>query len=180
MTYLTLIKKWEGFRSKPYMDVVGIWTIGYGTLIKDPNGRPYRGEAERDVVYALYPEPISESTASEILDEEIDSYVKCVDKHAKNCTPNQRDALISLCYNIGTTAFKNSTLLKHHNSGQRLPTSLTRDIAIMKSQTRESIPNAPDQFIRWSYANGRWVKGLFNRRLEERSVYIEEPTTNAG
>ncbi|MGB9694012.1 MAG: lysozyme, partial [Fervidobacterium sp.] len=35
-----LVKEFEGFSSKAYQDVVGVWTIGYGTT--KINGSPVR------------------------------------------------------------------------------------------------------------------------------------------
>ena len=64
-----------------------------------------------------------------------------------------KDSLISLVYNIGSTAFKNSTLLKLLNQG-------------------ESKKVVADQFLRWVYADGVKNQGLINRRNREKTIFF--------
>ncbi|WP_312069487.1 lysozyme, partial [Acinetobacter sp.] len=67
---------------------------------------------------------------------------------------NQFDALVSLTYNIGSTAFKNSTLLKKLNA---------KDYA-----------GAADQFLRWNKGGGKVLKGLVRRREAERALFLKK------
>ncbi len=64
---------------------------------------------------------------------------------------HQFDALVSLVFNIGSTQFKRSTLLKRLNSG---------DYA-----------GAAQQFNVWCYDNGKRVPGLAARRERERLLF---------
>lgn len=64
---------------------------------------------------------------------------------------NQFDALLSLAYNIGSTAFKNSTLVKKLNAGDIL--------------------GAADQFNVWVNAGGKRMQGLVNRRKAEKELF---------
>mgnify|MGYP002652516296 CR=1 FL=1 len=64
---------------------------------------------------------------------------------------NQLGAMTSLAYNIGLSAFRGSTLVRLFNAG---------DIA-----------GAAKQFDRWNRAGGRVMKGLANRRADERAVF---------
>ena len=64
---------------------------------------------------------------------------------------NQFDALVSLTYNIGIKAFKNSTLLKKLNVGD--------------------IRGAAAQFDVWINDGGKVVQGLVNRRAVERKLF---------
>ena len=64
---------------------------------------------------------------------------------------NQFDALVSLAYNIGIKAFKNSTLLKKLNVGD--------------------IRGAAAQFDVWNKAGGKVMQGLVNRRAVERKLF---------
>lgn len=94
-----LIKEFEGFSAKAYQDVVGVWTIGYGsTKNVKPGDTITKAEAERR------------------LREELVEYEQVVEK---SCTvrPNQNqfDALVSFCYNIGPGNFRKSSVLKAHN-----------------------------------------------------------------
>lgn len=66
-------------------------------------------------------------------------------------TEKQIGAMTSLAYNIGLGAFRSSTLLRKLNAG---------DVA-----------GASEQFTRWNRAGGKVMKGLTNRRLDERRVF---------
>lgn len=50
---LPIIKRWEGFRAKPYLDIVGVPTIGYGSTFYLDGTKVTMKDA-----------PISEETAS--------------------------------------------------------------------------------------------------------------------
>jgi GH24 family phage-related lysozyme (muramidase) len=103
---LDLIKKWEGFRAKAYLDPVGIPTIGYGT-IRYPNGQKVqRGDN------------ISEPEAEDLLKLKCDEFAEVVNREVVvTLNQNQFDALVSFCYNVGARAFQESTLLKKLNAG---------------------------------------------------------------
>lgn len=99
---LALIKQFEGIRLKPYTDVGGKLTIGYGHLVKP-------GE--------FYTQ-MTEQQAHELLREDVlvaEAYVKRYVQVKLN--HNQFAALVSLVYNIGPGNFKSSTLLEHLNDG---------------------------------------------------------------
>ena len=93
---ITLIKKFEGFRPKTYLDSVGIPTIGYGSTFWTDNSRVKLGQeismqnAEKLVIYYL-------ANTAHFIPE---------------VNQNQFDALCSFMYNIGVSAFRKSTLLK--------------------------------------------------------------------
>jgi lysozyme len=67
-------------------------------------------------------------------------------------TQGQYDAMVSLAYNIGTTAFRNSTLLRLHLAGR--------------------FAEAADQFPRWNKQAGKVLNGLTRRRAVERAMYL--------
>lgn len=79
--------------------------------------------------------------------EAVDTYVKVP------LTQYQYDALVSLVFNIGTGAFSRSTLCKRINA-------------------REDQWRIGAEFLRWVYAGGKKIKGLENRRIEERKLYL--------
>lgn len=107
-----LIKRFEGFVAKPYNDPVGHCTVGYGTLLHkgncngtDASEKPYTGG-------------ISEVEATRLLADRAVEFQKSINDEVKvELNQNQFDSLLSFVYNIGTNAFKNSTLLKLLNQG---------------------------------------------------------------
>jgi lysozyme len=139
---LDFIKKWEGFRSKPYFDVVGVATIGYGSTyyangtkvnIKDPE----ISEADAEVLKLIV----------------VDRFSKGVTKLVKKPLEQyQFDALVSFSYNLGLGSLGKSTLLKKVNID---PCDST----------------LPFEFMKWNKAGGRVFKGLSRRRAEEANIY---------
>jgi lysozyme len=95
-----LIRKYEGFSSKPYLCPAQVATIGYGTT-RYPDGTKV----------SMADEPITEEQASAYLNSYIINtilpYLKDLD-----LTDNQRTALVSLIYNIGWGAFAKSKCYK--------------------------------------------------------------------
>jgi len=140
---LDLIKKFEGFRSEPYRDSVGVCTIGYGTTMY-PDGTKVRCNDH----------PLTKHEATEIMRHEIDTiYGAAVNRYVgSNVTQNQFDALVSFAYNLGIGALKRSTLLKHHNGSNHDRAAL--------------------EFHKWTHAGGKQLKGLVKRRAEESKLYI--------
>jgi len=141
---LDLIKKYEGFRSKPYLCPAKVPTIGYGATYY-PNGTKVK----------LTDKAIDKEYATTLLITMLNTYEKAVDSYTTdNITQNQFDALVSLAYNIGVGNLKSSTLLKKVNIN-------TKDLAIQK------------EFMKWVNAGGKKLDGLIKRRTEEANLYFK-------
>lgn len=138
---LNQICNFEGLRLSAYDDGVGVWSIGYGTT-RYPNGsRVQKGDTctlEQAQAYMQHD--------LKIFERAVNSAVKVPLKQ------NQFDALVSLTYNIGVGAFKNSTLLKMLNSGD--------------------YKGAANQFDVWINAGGNRLLGLVRRRAIEKKLFL--------
>jgi len=142
---INLIKKFEGFSSKPYLCPAKICTIGYGATFY-ANGKK---------VSMSDPE-ISEKAASDLLKEMLKRFEQYVDSYCTDSiTQNQFDALVSFCYNLGPANLKASTLLKKVNAD---PSDAT--IAA--------------EFQKWTKAGGRKLAGLVKRRTAESDLYFKK------
>lgn len=138
-----LIAKFEGLRLRSYQDTGGIWTIGYGST-RDP----FTGIAVKEG------DRISKATALEWLKKEIEQRQIAIRKLVKvPITSNQLAAITSLAYNIGLGAFQKSTLLRLLNN-------------------KAPVKDVADQFLRWNKVKGVEVKGLTNRRILERELFL--------
>lgn len=137
-----LICNFEGLRLKAYDDGVGVWTIGFGTT-KYPNGiRVKKGDTctlEQAKSYMQHDLKKFEQTVNSAVNVPINQ--------------NQFDALVSLAYNIGSTAFKNSTLVKRLNEG--------------------NYKAAANQFDVWVNAGGKRMQGLVSRRTAEKALFLK-------
>jgi lysozyme len=140
---IDLIKKYEGFKSEPYLCPANVATIGFGTTFY-PDGRKVK----------LTDSPVSETIAEVILKRQLEKFEQYVDSYCiDTINQNQFDALVSFCYNLGPTNLKNSTLLKKVNKNPNDPT-------------------IKDEFMKWVKAGGKTLKGLVKRREEEAELYF--------
>lgn len=134
------IKQKEGFRSEAYRDSVGVWTIGYGHTM---------GVGPKDY--------ITEEDADVLLRAELLHYENAVERFVfSTLTQNEFDALVSLCYNIGTANFAKSSVVRFINDGYKR--------------------RAADCFLLWDKGriDGKLVPlaGLRNRRKAERELFL--------
>ncbi|HFG6939324.1 lysozyme [Acinetobacter baumannii] len=140
---VNLISGFEGTRLTAYDDGVGVWTIGTGTTIY-PNG-----------VKVEQGDTCTPEQAKAYFKHDLAKFEKTVNESVTvPLNQNQFDALVSLSYNIGSGAFKNSTLLKLLNKGD--------------------YQGAADQFLAWNKAGGKVMKGLVRRREAERALFLKK------
>jgi len=100
---LQLIKSFENFRSKAYLDLAGIPTIGWGTTKGVKLGMTTTVEQAEEWLKRDVAE----------IENSIALLIKIPLEEA------QFAALVSLAYNIGISQFKTSTLLKKLNEGDK-------------------------------------------------------------
>jgi lysozyme len=132
----------EGFRSEPYQDQKGIWTIGYGFTYM-PDGSK---------VTANTP-PISQQDAMERLEGMVKQVAASVSQMTTvPLTDNQLAALISFAFNEGTHALRISNLMAMIN--------------------KNDFAGAAKQFGAWVYCDGKMDQGLVNRRREEAKMFM--------
>jgi lysozyme len=100
---INFIKQFEGLKLKAYKDVVGVWTIGYGTTKGVKSGQV-----------------IAEAEAEKFLRADVAEFESVVSKIVKvPLKQYEFDALVSFTYNVGKTALANSSLLTLLNAGER-------------------------------------------------------------
>lgn len=136
-----LIKKSEGFKSKPYLCPAGIWTVGWGSIRGQDGSR-------------IAPEtpPITMEEGNALLERDATRAQIAVNSLVKvNLTEGQEAALIDFLYNLGIGNFKSSTLLKKVNRSEHM--------------------DVPYEFRKWVYGLGKKLPGLILRREREILLY---------
>lgn len=73
-------------------------------------------------------------------------------KLARDASPNELGAMVSLAYNIGHQGFARSTVLRQHNAGD--------------------FQSAARAFALWNKSGGRALSGLTARRAREAALYL--------
>lgn len=142
---VALIKRWEGCHRvqndgtvAAYLCPANVWTIGYGTT-----------EGVRPGLV------ITQAQAERLLQRDLTKFEDAVNELVRvPLTQNQFDALVSFTYNVGATAFANSTLLRKLNAGDKT--------------------GAAGQFQRWNKAGGRVLTGLVRRRADEANLFLSK------
>lgn len=134
---IDLIKGFEGLRLTAYKCSAGVWTIGYGHTKNVREGMHIPPEfATLLLVDDL---ETFEVGVSEVVEVFLHQY--------------QFDALVSFAFNVGMTAFRQSTLLRRLNN-------------------REPAEKVAAEFLRWNKAGGKVVEGLTRRRKRESEVFL--------
>lgn len=140
---LQLIKEFEGLarvipgnQVQAYLDSVGVPTIGYGHTHGVHLGQV-----------------ISFAQAETFLQQDLADFEAQVQAMVKvHLSDNQFAALVSLSYNVGSGAVRNSSLLQSLNAG--------------------NYSDAANRFLRFSFAGGHQLPGLLRRRQAERALFL--------
>lgn len=141
-TGVSLIKQFEGFRSKAYLCPAKVWTIGYGTTVYPDGAKVKEGDVCTD------------KEATRYLTNDVKKFEKSVNSLVKTyITQNQFDALVSFTYNLGSSNLKKSTLLK-------------------KINVNPLEPSIRNEFLKWVNAGGKKLEGLVRRRKAEADLYF--------
>lgn len=132
---LDLIKQFESLQLKAYKCSANVWTIGYGHTKNVKEG-----------------DRISQDQANCFLMQDLYSVERAIVRLVKvKLNQNQFDALCSLIFNIGISAFNKSTLLAKLNTGDYV--------------------GAAEQFRRWNKVNNVVMAGLVRRRQAEEDLF---------
>ena len=139
---LDKLKQWEGLKTKAYQDSNGEWTIGYGHTAKAGGLKPVKGMV------------ITKEDAESLLLKDLTQFEAAVENNVKvKLNDNQFAALVSFAFNVGTGAFKSSTLLKKLNKGD--------------------YDAVPAELMKWVHTGKTKNQGLVNRRRAEGYLWME-------
>ena len=140
---IALIKHHEGVRSRPYRCPANLWTVGVGHLIGDGKLLP-----------DSYNRTFSQEEIDGILKSDLRRFELGVHKMLPNVPLRQHefDAIISFCFNLGLGCFQRST--------------------IRQALLRGDKEAAMESLVKYCKAGGKILKGLQNRRLDERKLFL--------
>jgi lysozyme len=139
---IAIIRKFEGLKLTAYLCPANVWTIGYGSTFYENGSKVQQGDK------------ITLDRADKLLFEMVKRFeisVKGLIKSSIN--ENQLGALTSFAFNVGVGALNKSTLLKKVNANPNDPT-------------------IRNEFMRWTKAGGKVLKGLVTRREAEANLYF--------
>jgi lysozyme len=149
------IQGWEKYEPKPYKDIVGIWTWGFG--------HARRGNEPM-------PDYISVADAQKLFDSDAAPFVKLANRALMvELTQRQFDAFVSIMYNVGpgVPGVKDGIIVL--KSGK--PSTLLTLINAGKFE------QAAQEWLKWDRAGGKEVQGLLNRRKAEAAMFSGKKTS---
>lgn len=149
---IPLIKRFEGLKLKAYLCPSNKPTIGWGSTFYEDGSKVKLGDV------------ITIDRADKLLIHTVAEFEKQVDAAVTSTiNANQLGALTSFAFNVGMGNFRRSTFLRLVNAN----------------------PNNPairQEFMKWTRANNKVLKGLVTRRQAEADLYFtaiigNNPTT---
>jgi lysozyme len=139
---IKLIRHHEGVRNKPYQCPAKLWTVGIGHLIGNGQTLP-----------ASWNRTFTNEEIDGILKSDLSRFELGISKMLPNVQLKQHefDALVSFCFNLGLGCFQRSTIRQALLRGD-------------KEQAMESL-------MKYCRAGGKILRGLENRRKDERRLF---------
>ena len=139
---IATIRRFEGLKLQAYKCPASVWTIGWGSTFYENGSKVQEGDK------------ITLDRADKLLFEMVKRFEISVKSLVKsNVNDNQLGALTSFAFNVGLGALNKSTLLRKVNSNPNDPT-------------------IRNEFMRWTRAGGKVLKGLVTRRQAEADLYF--------
>ena len=150
---IRVIKHHEGVRQTPYRCPAKLWTIGVGHVLYPEQGRL---KIEDRDAYPLRPEDNRKFSVEEvdsILAADLQRFERGVEKFVPvPLTQGQFDALVSFSFNVGLGTLQRSTL--------------------RQKALRGDMAGSADELLKYCMAGGKILKGLQNRRIDERAMFL--------
>lgn len=136
---LELVKEFEGCYLTAYKDIVGVWTIGYGHTGTVDGKKITKGMK------------ITSAKADKLLTADLQQHANYVDNKSfcpvtAKLNDNQRDALISFCFNVGPGNLK-------------------------KLCANRTVSEIGNHITDYDHAGGKVVAGLTRRRKAEQKLF---------
>ena len=147
-----MIMHHEGVRSKPYQCPALLWTVGVGHVIDPTHAKVPMADRKQLPIPAGWDRVLSNDEIMDILKADLNRFEQGVLRLIKvPLTQGQFDALVSFSFNVGLGNLQNSTLRMKVN--------------------RSDFEGASEQFLVWTKAGGKVLKGLVTRRTDEQALF---------
>jgi lysozyme len=151
---LELIRHHEGVRTKPYQCPALLWSVGVGHLIDPNHVKVPLAERKALPIPDGWNRTLSMDEVNEILKKDLARFVSGVVRLCPATVNNQShlDALTSFSFNVGLGNLQRSQVRMKYNRGD--------------------YEGAMDELLTWNKAGGKVLKGLDNRRKDEKALFL--------
>ena len=151
---LKMIAHHEGTKLKPYRCPARLWTVGVGHVIEPAHARVPFEERNNLAIPEGWNRVFTLEEVDAILAKDLERFERGVLKYCPSAGSRQAwlDSLVSFSFNLGLGTLQRSTLRQKHNRGD--------------------YQGAADELLKYCKAGGKVLKGLENRRKDERAMYL--------
>jgi lysozyme len=151
---LKMIAHHEGTKLKPYRCPARLWTIGVGHVIEPSHARVPFEERNNLAIPEGWNRVFTLEEVDAILAKDLERFERGVLKYCPSAGSRQAwlDSLVSFSFNLGLGTLQRSTLRQKHNRGD--------------------YQGAADELLKYCKAGGKVLRGLENRRKDERALYL--------
>ena len=151
---LKMIAHHEGTKLKPYRCPARLWTVGVGHVIDPNHARVPFEERNNLAIPEGWNRVFTMGEVDAILAKDLERFERGVLKYCPSAGSRQAwlDSLVSFSFNLGLGTLQRSTLRQKHNRGDHA--------------------GAADELLKYCKAGGKVLKGLENRRKDERALYL--------
>ena len=150
---LKMIRHHEGVRQRPYRCPAKLWTIGVGHVLYPRQGALKIDERDAYPLEERDNRTFSMEEVDGILRDDLNRFERGVERYCPfKLTQVQFDALVSFSFNIGLGALQRSTL--------------------RQKVLRGEMEGAAEEFLKYTLAGGKVLKGLVTRRNDERALFL--------
>ena len=150
---IDMIKHHEGVRVNPYRCPARLWTVGVGHVMFPEQGKL---KIEDRDAFVPPPEAMRKYTMEEvdgILRSDLDRFERGVERFCPvPLTQGMFDGLVSFSFNVGLGTLQRSTLRQKVLRGDK--------------------EGAAEELLKYCMAGGKILKGLQNRRVDERALFL--------
>jgi lysozyme len=150
---IEVIKHHEGVRQKPYRCPAKLWTVGVGHVLYPEQGKLPIDQRDSVSLRIEDFKVFSMDEVNDILRHDLDRFERGVEKLCPiTLTQGQFDSLVSFSFNVGLGTLQRSTLRQRLLRGDK--------------------EGAAEELLKYCMAGGKVLKGLQNRRIDERAMFL--------
>ena len=150
---IKVIQHHEGIRYKAYRCPAKLWTVGVGHVLYPEQGKLPIDQRDG---FALRPQDnraFSKDEVDAILKSDLQRFERGVSSFCPVAlSQGMFDGLVSFSFNVGLGTLQRSTLRQKLLRGDKA--------------------GAAEEFLKYCMAGGKVLKGLQNRRIDERALFI--------
>jgi lysozyme len=150
---IKVIQHHEGIRYKAYRCPAKLWTVGVGHVLYPEQGKLPIDQRDG---FALRPDDnraFSKDEVDAILKSDLQRFERGVSSFCPVAlSQGMFDGLVSFSFNVGLGTLQRSTLRQKLLRGDKA--------------------GAAEEFLKYCMAGGKILKGLQNRRIDERAMFI--------